>query len=135
METLAEYLARLMRQKGLTPKELSRRSGLTDSYIGRVCKGQADNLTVDTIKKLATALEVNAHELFTHASGVPVSDDEPVDVAQMFELLQRLVTGQSDVEDLQRLARLSRTERKKLFDYAGHLGPRRPKGKPGKPRK
>ena len=133
METLAEYLARLIRQKRLTPKELSRRSGLTDSYIGRVCKGQSDNLTVDTIKKLADALEVNAHEIFARASGVPVSEDEPIDVGLLFDQLQRLASDSDGVDMLGLFLSMSAGERKKLSGYLKHIRSRRPKGKPHKP--
>ncbi|HKP11661.1 MAG TPA: helix-turn-helix transcriptional regulator [Blastocatellia bacterium] len=135
METLAEYLARLIRQKRLTPKELSRLSGLTDSYIGRVCKGQSDNLTVDTIKKLADALEVNAHEIFARASGVPVSEDEPIDVALLFDQLQTLASDSNGIDALKLFLSLSAGEKKKLFGYVKHLRSRRPKGKPRKPPK
>jgi transcriptional regulator with XRE-family HTH domain len=58
METLAEYLDRVMRQKNLTPKELAKRSGLTNSYIGRLRNGKVNNPTVETILKLAKGLDV-----------------------------------------------------------------------------
>src|ERR1044071_318583 len=79
MESLAAYLDRLMRQQNITPKALAKRCGLTDSYIIRIRNGSADNLTVETIVKLASGLEINPHELFARASGVAVCKDVPVD--------------------------------------------------------
>src|SRR5689334_24219577 len=98
METLGEYLDRIMRQKNLTPKKLGRRCGLADGYIGRIRKGMASNLTVDTIAKLSQALGVNAHELFAVASGIPISEAPQLDPLLLLDALQKLISAPTGFE-------------------------------------
>jgi transcriptional regulator with XRE-family HTH domain len=129
METLAEYLARLMRQKNLSPKELSRLSGLTDSYIGRICKGQGDNLTVDTMMKLAKGLDVDAHEMFAKASGVPVNEQAPIDPLLILDHILKIIRDPTGVDLLRQLSELSSDERKKLLAYLAHIQSPQPKPK------
>jgi|SRR5581483_4329388 len=118
METLAQYLDRLMRQKRLTPKELSRRSGLTDNYIIRLRTGQQDNPTVATLKKLATGLGVNAHDLFTAASSVEPATDSCIDPALLLDLVRKLISDPGGFEAFQQLLKLSAHQREILIDKA-----------------
>jgi transcriptional regulator with XRE-family HTH domain len=122
METLAQYLDRLMRQKHITPKELSRQSGLTDSYITRLRSGKQDNPTVDTLKKLATGLGVSAHELFTAASGVEPATGLAIDLALLLELMRKLISEPSGFEAFQRLMRLTPRQQQELLDKARRCG-------------
>ncbi|HKQ03737.1 MAG TPA: helix-turn-helix transcriptional regulator [Blastocatellia bacterium] len=138
METLAQYLDRLMRQKHLTPKELANRCGLTDSYIGRLRKGRSDNLTVQTVKKLAIALDVNAHEIFAVASGIPVSESLQLDGRLLLDQMLKLTREAHGFDLLQQLLDFSPDERKALLAYMEYF--KRPpsngkSGKKGKPRK
>jgi len=138
METIGEYLTRLMRQKNLTAKDLATRCGLTDSYVGRLCKSQSANLTVDTIKKLAMALDVDAHEIFAVASGVPASQAPQTDLLLFLDQMQKLGTDENGPEALRQLLGFAADERRALLDYIAYC--KRPpfKGKPngkGKPRK
>jgi transcriptional regulator with XRE-family HTH domain len=140
METLAEYLVRLMRQKQLTPVDLARRCGLTDSYIGRLCKAPSSNLTVDTITKLAHALDVNPHEIFTVASGIAASEAPQIDPLLLLDALQKIITDANGFEALRQLLGFSPDERKRLLDYVEYFKRLPPKakgksGKKGKPRK
>ena len=134
MEKFSEYLARLMRQKNLSPKELSRLSGLTDSYIGRLCKGQGDNLTVDTMKKLAKGLEVDVHEMFAKASGVPVSEQAPVDPLLLLDQILKIINDPVGPELLRHVAELSPDQRRKLLGYIEHINSPQPTDKPKKRR-
>jgi|SRR5689334_16842726 len=138
METLAEYLDRVMRQKNLTPKELAKRCGLTDSYIGRLRKGNGDNLTVETILKLAKGLGVHPHELFTAASGVPPNEKPQTDLLVVLAQMQKLATDENGPEALRQLLGFSAAERKAMLDYIAYCKRPPSKGKPngkGKPRK
>jgi transcriptional regulator with XRE-family HTH domain len=140
METLAEYLVRLMRQKHLTPVDLARRCGLTDSYVGRLCKSTSANLTVDTITKLAMALEVNAHEVFTAAAGIAVSEAPQIDPLLLLEAMQKLISDPAGFDLLRQLLNFSPDERQTLLDYFEYFKqpPSKGKGKSskkGKPRK
>src|SRR5438105_12345580 len=105
METLAEYLDRLMRQQNLTPKQLAKRCGLTDSYIIRVRNGTAENLTVETIVKLANGLEINPHELFARAAGISASEGLPIDALLLLDVMQRVVVDPPSFEAVRLLMR------------------------------
>jgi transcriptional regulator with XRE-family HTH domain len=134
METIGEYLTRLMRQKNLTAKELADRCGLTDSYIGRLCKSTYANLTVDTIKKLATAFEVDAHEVFTAASGVPASQAPQIDLLLLLDAMQKLINHPIGFDLLRQLLEFSSGDCKQLLDYLEYFkrAPAKSKSKPGK---
>ncbi|MEN3333722.1 MAG: Cro/C1-type DNA-binding domain, partial [Blastocatellia bacterium] len=134
METLAEYLDRLMRQKNLDPSELAKRSGLTSSYIGRLRNGKLNNPTVETILKLATGLDVNAHEIFAVASGNPVSKTPPIDLGLLFDQMLKLINDANGFEALRQLLNFSPDERKTLLDYMEYFKRQPPKAK-GKSRK
>lgn len=133
METLAEYLDRLMRQNHLTAKELAKRCGLADGYISRVRKGSSGNLTVGTIMKLATALNVNPHEIFSAASGVAASEASPIDPHLLLDQMQKLITDTNGLELLRQLLSCSPEERKLLLDYIEYFRrpPSKGNGRPG----
>jgi transcriptional regulator with XRE-family HTH domain len=103
--------------------------GLTDSYIGRLRKGNGKNLTVESILKLAKGLDVHPHEIFTAASGVPPSDKPPVDLLVILDQMRRLVTDENGPKTLGHLLSFSADERKKLFDYMEYCKRQPPKDK------
>src|SRR5436853_2832200 len=91
METLAEYLDRVMRQQNLAITELAKRSQLDGHTINRFRRGVLNNPTVETILKLATGLDVNPHEVFAAASGIPLSEAQQIDLLLLFDFLQTLI--------------------------------------------
>jgi transcriptional regulator with XRE-family HTH domain len=131
METLGEYLDRMMRQQNLTPKELARRCKVTDSYIGRVRKGTSANLTVQTMVTLARGLGVNAHDIFTAASGIPVDEEAHIDPLQLLDHIHKLIREPSGVNMLQLWPELSSSKRQTLLDLIVYLKGQQvdPKGK------
>jgi len=128
METLAEYLGRLMRQQNLTPKALAKRCGLTDSYIIRIRNGSADNLTVETIVKLANGLEINPHELFARAAGIPASDGLPIDALLLLDVMQQVAADPPSFGAVRLLMNFTPDERQTLVAYL--TANNRPEGKP-----
>ncbi|HEX5735277.1 MAG TPA: helix-turn-helix domain-containing protein [Blastocatellia bacterium] len=120
METLSQYLERVMRQKGLSPKDVARRCGLTNSYIGRISKGQGKNLTVDTIVKLAQGLGVDAHEIFTAASGIPIKNTG-VDPLLLLDMIQKVLSDPKGMELLSEWSGLPANKQKPLFDFIQFL--------------
>jgi len=129
MESLGEYLDRVMRQKGLTPKELARRCNVTDSYIGRVRKGAAGNLTVQTMVTLARGLGVNAHDIFAAASGVPVDEGARVDPLALLDQMQKLFHEPTSLEMLRQWLQLPTEQQRTLLDLIAFLNERQSKGR------
>src|SRR5205085_12054856 len=108
------------------------------SYIGRLRKGLSDNLTVQTVKQLAMALDVNAHEIFAVAAGIPVSERPQIDSRSLLDQIQKLITDVNGLAVLRRLLDFAPAERKTLLDYMEYF--KRPpskdkSGRKGKPRK
>lgn len=121
METLSQYLERVMRQKNLSPKDVARRCGLTNSYIGRITKGQAGNISVDTIVKLARGLGVDAHEIFTAASGIPIKETTGIDPLLLLDLIQKAVTDPKGIDLLRQCLQLPAKKQKTLTEFIAFL--------------
>lgn len=51
-------------QKGLSQSKLATKSRVSKSYISELEVGKKTNPSMDTLEKLATALEVNVKDLF-----------------------------------------------------------------------
>lgn len=68
---LSEYVNRVMEEKGLSGKDIERRSKgkITDSTISNIRAGRNLNLSLDKINALAIGLDVNPVEVFLAASG------------------------------------------------------------------
>lgn len=56
--TIAVVVLRTLREKGLTKKDLSRMTGLSDLEINKIVKG-SENLTIKTICSLERALNIS----------------------------------------------------------------------------
>src|SRR5205085_754915 len=134
METLKEYLDRVMRQKKLKLVDLAKRCHVSDSYIGKVRSGRSSNLTVQTMLTLAKGLEVNPHDIFTAASGVAVDEASHMDPLVLLEHMQKLIHNPRGLEVLQKWFQLPPEKQQQLFDLVDFLNEQQPKGK-GKSRK
>lgn len=134
METLGNYLDRMLRQKKLTPKELAKRCNLTDSYIGRLIKGKSDNLTVKTIVTLAEGLGVHAHEVFAAASGIPANEASHINPLLLLDHMQELINDPIGFEVLRQWLQLPSKQQKPLLDFIIFLNEQPAKAK-GKSRK
>ena len=136
METLAEYLDRVMRQQNLTSTELAKRSQLDGHTINRFRRGVLNNPTVETILKLATGLDVNPHELFTAASGIAVSATPPIDPLEMLDGMRMVVSHPVGLDMLRQVVNLSPDQGQRWLGYMDYLKPSPAKGqssKRGKP--
>lgn len=65
-----ENIKKIRELKGLGINELSRLSGVNASYISAMERGEKENPTITTLKKLADALEVTVDELMKEESTV-----------------------------------------------------------------
>ena len=74
METLGQYLKRIMSEKRLTMIDVQERSDrkITDAYIANIVKGIASNPSVDKLKALAVGLGEPEDTVFKVARGVPL---------------------------------------------------------------
>src|SRR5215470_5958531 len=89
VESLKEYVSRVMREKRLTAKEIERRSdgGIGDSHVINVANGITTNLTLDRVKGLALGLGVDPVELFRVAIGLPPMEINLPLITRVFEKL------------------------------------------------
>ena len=74
IETLAQYVKRILEEKQLTMKNVQDRSegGIADAYVGRIVNGLAKNPSVDKLKALAVGLGEPEDDLFKVARGLPL---------------------------------------------------------------
>ena len=88
---LSDYVNRVMKEKGLTGKDIERRSNgeITDSTISNIRAGRNLNLSLDTIHALATGLDVNPVEVFLAASGQQV--EREFTATRLAYIVQKLV--------------------------------------------
>jgi transcriptional regulator with XRE-family HTH domain len=87
METLSEYVQRIMNEKNLRPIDVSRKSngGIGDSHVTNILRGTTSNVTIDRLRALAVGLGVDSIELFKIAVGLPANELNVQVVARVFE--------------------------------------------------
>ncbi len=73
LETLDQYVKRIMGEKQLTMREVQERSGhkIAGAYVARIMRGIARNLSVDKLKALAVGLGEPEETVFKVACRVP----------------------------------------------------------------
>jgi transcriptional regulator with XRE-family HTH domain len=76
LETLAEYVKRIMDEKGLSSRDVRARSGrrIADSYINKIVNGITTNPSIDKTKALAEGLGVDEDEVFKVARGISITE-------------------------------------------------------------
>jgi len=69
--TLAEYVDRIMRERGLSSYEVEKRSGgeIADSYVTRIRQGKSKHPSVPKLKALAKGLDIDYRALVEVAAG------------------------------------------------------------------
>ena len=121
VETIGQFLDRVMKQKDITPKELARICGITNSYIGRIMKGKAGNLSAGTIVALADGLGIDPHDVFTAASGRPPEDQDTVDPLLILDTIQKLLLNPKGLELLRGWLNLNTKNQKTLAGFLKYL--------------
>jgi len=71
-----EWLNAIMKEKGLIPAELSRLSGISESQIGRIRRGE-QGLGIDKAVMIARGLGVTPIEVFCRAAGIRQIENDP----------------------------------------------------------
>lgn len=102
IETLQEYVRRIMREKGLLPGDVQRNSKgkISDSYVSSILTEQK-NLSVKMLKALAQGLGVPEDEVFDVARGYsrPI-DDERFRESLLYMLYEKLKTASPEKQKL-----------------------------------
>ena len=119
-QSLSEYLRLVMRQKRLSAVDVERRCNgqITNSYIGRIARGEITNLTVETIGALAEGLGVDAYDLFALSYGKPSQASQGVstiDAVELVAVMQKLVMSPHLIEVLQVWDELSPQHRERVL--------------------
>ena len=89
-ETIRLNLRRLMDQRGWNQPELARRSGVSQTMIGKVLRGESVP-TVDTVEALAAAFKLDALEFMREPGTTP-------DLVKRFEAFLKSENGQREAE-------------------------------------
>lgn len=97
-ETLSKYVSRVMKQKGISAREIERRTskGITDAYVNQIVNGDTENLSILKAQALAAGLDVDEDELFKVARGVSVKRkaaliDRPVTAPEITKAVRLLL--------------------------------------------
>lgn len=111
---LGAYIRRIMREKGISQRQIELRSNraITDGYVALLLSGDARNPSVEKIKALAKALETDAHELFEVAGGPfesaaeSASGSQLTDTVEFLELMIKVASRPALIEIVEELISL-----------------------------
>lgn len=100
----------IRKQKGLTQKQLGDLCGMADSAIRRYENGNA-NPKIETLKKIAAALEVPVSELFSIPLIKPREAERKIaeEAEQIIDELEKDTTRMLDIEILQNFRKLNKS--------------------------
>lgn len=118
-EDLRSYVRRIMKQKGLTLRDVEHRSGerITDGYVSGIIAGTAKNPSVEKVKALADGLGVDVVELFHVACGTfedsaaELHKVDPSHSLMVLELMQKIVISPELIDLLHEILNLSAEDR------------------------
>lgn len=94
-ETLADYVRRIIHEKGLNYREVARRSGGAVSHgaVGHIVNGVSTDVRKDTLRALARGLQVPEDEIFAAARGKieadPSTEHEKQELINYYDDLPR----------------------------------------------
>jgi transcriptional regulator with XRE-family HTH domain len=80
METLSQYVDRVMKEKNLKALDVEARAAecgtkITDTYVSNIVDGINTNLSVEKLLALANGLDVDKVELFKVAAGIEETEE------------------------------------------------------------
>jgi transcriptional regulator with XRE-family HTH domain len=120
-ETLSEYVARIIKQKGLTHAQVVKNSGnrIARGYISGIITGTAVNLSIEKLHALADGLGVPVGELLAVAYRVDTSSKP--DALVILDLMEKVVLSPLLLEILSEVVRLSEPAQKVILNNARTL--------------
>ena len=132
---LSRYVRRIMKQKGLTLRDIEVRSDgkITDGYVADILRGAANNPSAEKIKALARGLGVDAHALFDVICGpfelrkgeTPGNDTS--DVELFVEMMQEVAESPELMNLVEETIQLLPEERAVVLEALHSLSERRRK--------
>jgi transcriptional regulator with XRE-family HTH domain len=97
METLAQYLKRVMKQKNLGVRDVERNSGkkIHNSQVSKILNGVNTNPSLDTLLALAEGLQVHPSEMISALSG---QAGDTLDASVLVDMLQKILANPNLIE-------------------------------------
>jgi transcriptional regulator with XRE-family HTH domain len=96
---VGERIRKLRQERGVSQEQLALKAGITPSYLGQVERGQKSP-TIDSIDKVARALQVSLEELFTFEYAELVHVDPQIIDKVAFQLNGRTKIEQQMVHQI-----------------------------------
>jgi len=126
-ETLAEYVARILEERGLKPSDVEKRSGhqITDGYVNNILSGKQKNLSIDKLVALATGLGVAPQDILFAATGLP--PHEPLDPwpSPVLSMLVQSLLESRQLSDI--VKDLMRMDEEQLTEVGKYIQRKRPR--------
>jgi len=89
MESMNQWFARILSEYNITPAEIKRRSGLSESHMSKVLKGER-GFGEDAIRKIAKAVGVAPEVFFREVGILPPAPERTQAHEQLLFLFDRL---------------------------------------------
>lgn len=128
---LKSYVRRIMKQKGLSLRDIEMRSDakITDGYVADILRGAAANPTAEKIKALAVGLGVDAHVLFDVVCGPfepgGTQPDDTTDIMDLLETMQKVAASTELVKIVEEAILLVPEERPVVLKSLQNINERR----------
>ena len=133
-ETLAQYVTRTIKEKGLKHHEVKENSGgrITDGYVRGIMTGSASNPSVKKLQALARGLNVDEDEIFRVARGLPIQsktkyEEDETHVRTIALLLLGSMKSASLRELLSEVVRMPPDHRQEAVNALKFLNSRKPR--------
>ena len=118
-DALARYVARVLKEKHLTLRDVQVMSGwkITDAYIGSIVNGRAKNPSVEKLQALARGLGVDENEIFRVARGIAAEaaigngECDPWHSLMILRLMEQVVSQPGVKEILAEIVELPEEDR------------------------
>jgi Predicted transcription factor, homolog of eukaryotic MBF1 len=92
VKKVGERIRRLRKERNLSQEQLAERSGLHTNYVGQVERGEK-NLTLETLEKIVSGLDVSLEELFRFLGPMESRDA----LGEIVELLSERSAGDHEM--------------------------------------
>lgn len=131
IETLADYVARVIKENNLTHREVELMSGgkITDGYVRGIMTGKAKNPSVAKLKALARGLGVSEEEIFKvargEAKGETGAQEAQTNYWVIVDLMAASLKNRSLVELLSEVAKLPKESHNDAIKALRYLNERK----------